>query len=98
MSSVTPWPDLARSRLISGQHSRDRVAAWYNAVSPIDRYNGSAALLAIGDGSWVEKYPWAQDFEQSNRFHITVSREIVITIRLNREYPGYFSVDRIGRA
>jgi hypothetical protein len=97
MIFVSPWPSLEHRRLIT-KNSRERVAAWYQSVSALERYNGSVALLAIGDGTWVERYLWVQDFERPNRFHVLVSSSIVITIRLYKEYPGHFSVDRIGPA
>lgn len=87
--------EFARKRTIT-PNSRSKVEAWYSSVAAFERFLGSTALLAIGDGSWATKYPVVEDFERKNRYHVMVNSTLVITVRLYPEYLGYFSVDRIG--
>ena len=87
---------LRRKRVLSGQRSRDRIEAWMNQAAALDRLTVGQVLLEVQEGTWADKYYYIEDFIHPFYFHITLTQQVTVTIRLYPDYPGWFSVVHIG--
>lgn len=68
---------------------------WVEKSDPIELFAVLNVLLAVTDGSWVSN-DHVRDLFRVNDFHIRVTGNLVVTIRLLREYPDTVQLVRIG--
>jgi hypothetical protein len=62
----------------------------------MDRFHVNDVLLDVAGGQWVQRREWVPDTHRAFDYHILARTNLVVTIRLAMEYPGYVQLARIG--
>lgn len=94
---VVPDEELSRPRKFTTAGLKRVADPWLDAASSLDSFSVSEALIEIGTGTWASNgREWVRDVFNLNDFHVLARTNLVITIRLSREYPGFVQLIRIG--
>lgn len=86
MSGGVPHED---KRVKFTERSVELFGKWAEDATDEDHQAVSEALMRVVEGSWRENYECHEDVAHSLTWHITVTSNVMITVRFAAEYPTF---------
>jgi hypothetical protein len=90
-----PHDELRRARKFSSGGLERKLGPWYETADRLDIFRVSSLLLDVCSGAWVDGI-WVRDVFDCNDFHLQVRPNLIVTIRLARDYPDAVQLIYIG--
>src|SRR5215475_13137107 len=93
MSGDVPHRDR---RVKFTERSMELFGKWAEGASGDDLQAVSEALMRVVEGSWRDNYEHHEDLVHRLSWNVTITSDLMITIRFAAEYPTFVQLIAIG--